>query len=122
MERVSAALASSVLVAALAACGPGERPPVATEEALDETAGAATLLPAPPRPKAPRVCEPGASRSCLLTYIEGNRKNCFPSTQFCKANGYGWLPCGERAEPPLPPPAEEDEEEAPEDDAAPEVD
>jgi len=100
-----------MLAVALGACGAGDRPPVASEEALEKTEGAATLLPGRPRPKPSLVCVPGASRSCLVIYIEGNRKNCFPSQQFCKANGYGWLPCGEPAEPPLPAPVDEEQEE-----------
>lgn len=121
MKRVSAALACGVLVAVLGACGAGERPPVASDDGIEEASGVATLFPAP-RSKPRPVCEPGSSRECLVTYVEGNRKNCFPSTQFCKANGYGWLPCGERAEPPLPPPADEEEEEEPGADEALEVD
>ena len=83
--------------------GADDRPPAA-REAVDEASGTTALVPAAPQTRVVAVCEAGTFRSCLITYIEGNRKNCFPSTQFCKANGFGWLPCGAPAEPPLPPP------------------
>ncbi len=112
MNRFYAALACSLLGVMVGACGAGDRPPAAGEVA-DEASEAVPLVPARPRSgTAVRACEPGTPRDCLLTYIEGNRKNCFQSTQFCKANGTGWLACGEPAEPPLPPASPDEDEDA----------
>ena len=112
MTRVPAALAGSLLMTTLAACGPDDRPAAARETA-EEVAMATSLLPAPERAPPVRVCVPGTERACIVTYIEGDRKNCFPAQQFCRADGFGWLACNEPAEAPLPPePEREGEEDA----------
>ena len=95
MNRVYFVIACSLLAPTVGACGPGGDHPPAAGEVTDEASGAVPLVPAPaPSRKAVRACDPGTPRTCLLIYIEGNRKNCFQSTQFCKANGTGWIVSG----------------------------
>ena len=105
MKGVFAALAGSFWMVMLGGCGTGDRPR-ASSDVVDEEKAMAALLPAPPPPEPTPICLPGADRACIATYKEDGRKNCFPSTQFSRADGFGWLACGE---PPEPAPAAEPE-------------
>lgn len=49
----------------------------------------------------PARCTPGAGRECKQTYYDADgRKHCPVSTQYCRADGLGWLACGQPPEPP----------------------
>ncbi|MBX3221742.1 MAG: hypothetical protein KF795_14595 [Labilithrix sp.] len=52
-------------------------------------------------PEAPPTrCTPGEGRACKQTYYDADgRKHCPTSTQYCRADGLGWLACGSPPEP-----------------------
>jgi hypothetical protein len=62
-----------------------------------------------------KSCEPGEVRDCKIYVQSRNHMDCFPSWQYCRADGFGWQPCGEAQEPPSSSSSESDTEESSED-------
>ena len=89
-DRLWAAAICSLSMLATA-CGGGDRPPptnhasVATQDVGDE---------APPAVYTD-TCNAGESRFCRFYYVDFNGQvHCPIKTQYCRADGNGWLPCG----------------------------
>lgn len=94
---------------ALMACADDDRPP--GEEGAEQSAwtsaddltldpGATEIAPSPSAPKGD-PCVHGDARECRLVYYDAyGHKHCPMATQFCRADGAGWLACGALPDPP----------------------
>jgi hypothetical protein len=95
MSRARAALTATIVTMAGASqgCGAADRPPPGVEDV------ATPADPGPlPQATAPERCAPGATRDCHLSYTDLlGQVHCPASTQICRPDGDGWLPCGERS-------------------------
>ncbi len=100
-----------VCLAVVVGCG-HERPPLSDD--LVESSESLFAAASAQDDSVPHVCAPGTARACTFYYQdESATRHCFPSTQFCRSNATGWLPCHEPyvdAGPP-PEPAETEPEE-----------
>ncbi|MBX3200676.1 MAG: hypothetical protein KF894_21245 [Labilithrix sp.] len=110
MQRARFALTHLVLLA-LTGCA-AERPELehgtsASPPVDDSALGVERDDDATPDAGAPAArCAPGTGRECRLTYYDAfGQKHCPLSTQYCRADGLGWLACGEPPEMAEPAPS-----------------
>lgn len=95
MEALSLArLAVFALVSATAAACTAERPPTSDESAAVIPMDSQELSSAGEGSKG--ACTSGATRECKLTWKDSDDQlHCINTIEYCKANGTGWLPCGD---------------------------
>ena len=92
MSRARAAVTAAIVTMAGASqgCGAGERPAPSVEDV-------ASPAEVSPQAAVPESCSGGATRDCHLRYTDLlGQVHCPSATQICRADGAGWLPCGER--------------------------
>jgi hypothetical protein len=96
MSRALALTVTLLVDAYVLGCGAPDRPPPAGDpEGEVDPAAAAALAQAADLHATHPTCEPGGLRECRIYFRdESGQMQCPTQSQFCRADGRGWLPCG----------------------------
>jgi hypothetical protein len=95
MSRALVPTVSLLVHACVLGCGAPDRPPPASD--ANEGDVDAPALTARALDDEGQVCEPGTWRECRIYYLDDRgQMQCPNQSQFCRADGRGWLACGVR--------------------------